>query len=1455
MKILFSIISAIMPVIVWAQQPSETWIADVQHRIEAEEYYFSWDEGRKAYQCPNRNNNFRTLVRQNGIEIISRFDNVKTENWTFKLIPLGESNSSIIDNRLSTQKQTRFESGKAIIQYLQFETSYINNMDGLEFIYTLIEPTSERGIKHFETEVQSDLQYKINAAGDFTFYLESGEAVLPKLRISKLMVIDADGKELTATMTIIESRSKILLSIEYDDTDATYPIVIDPLISTPTWVYTEELAGKLGFSAQIVPDINGDGFDDIIGGAPNYDGGHSDEGRALLFLGDAFGASLAPIWSVESNQAFANMGRCVSYAGDVNGDGFGDVVVGAPRYDSGSTDEGRAYLYYGNVSGLNTTASWTYEPNQTSTYLGNFISDAGDVNNDGFDDLAIGMGLYNGVSTDCGRVVVFYGSISGLPPAYSWAYNGTHYLQYLGNAIDGNFDANNDGYDDLIVAGYNTDNPENNEGRLFLFYGSAIGLSLTPVWTDDSNVSNRALGKYVVALGDVNGDGFGDFAASSENMINPETGTATGAVLIYYGTSTIPADMPLDTLYGDYADDKFGYVLGGGGDFNNDGFRDMLVASSNYNGDAEGKVYLYRGGPLGIDHETTWTFADYYNEELFYYYEHNLSLGGDVNNDGFDDILLGITSNFYGKGSLKLFFGGEIIPAEYPGQVVTGNQTSAKFGFAVTGNGDANNDGFADVIIAAPYFDSGSTDEGKVFYFKGSADSLSDSATWTAEGNQVSALFGSKIEFLSDFNNDGFDDLIVSAPNYDLYFVDEGRVYIYKGTTFGFGYLPLKTFLGGQAGAKLGSAISQAPTLNGDVYADIVMSAPYYNNGLAGQGRVLAYTSTGTTFTNTPYFTLTGSQTNENFGFALDATEDINFDGYSDVAVSSPLFDGAFTDEGRVNLFLGGPAFSATPVWTYDGGQATSQFGFSLAMVGQTSDQSYTDLVIGQPYFDNGQTDEGSIYYFRGNATGLNPTASFMNEGDSTTALMGYGIFALGDISNDHYADFAVSILNGDYGFQNQGLLHVYFGTGIGVNKDINIVSVGADAANQFGFSASAAGDLNGDDIHDFIIGAPLTDGTFTDQGSFFQQFGKQSNCDSIFPGLTFTPDTFSIDVSFADFDETRMINFRYRKISEFIWSYDSTTSSSGKIIEGLSPCTGYIIELQKSCLGGSTPWQTSGTIITLGCAIDCAPYIISDISATGITTTSATLSWTSPTPVYNYEINFRKSGLVDWDTVYTFDNLFTLTTLDSCSIYEYRIRTNCGASLGPWSTVENFTSSGVCVLPCSVPTGLFYNNLTPTSVKTNWTAVPSATKYKVGYRLIGGPWQYVNATTTSKTIGGLTPGSNYEFKVRTICGLIMSDYSASVPFATPLKLSDTNHPGFTVFPNPTAGNFTIIVDDVQASAAELCIYDLTGKKIYAGSILCGTEQFIGFDPPSSGAYLVRVANTQIAYNFMLQVF
>ncbi|MGB2856715.1 MAG: integrin alpha, partial [Dehalococcoidia bacterium] len=179
-----------------------------------------------------------------------------------------------------------------------------------------------------------------------------------------------------------------------------YAVAQPPSLS-PTWTMNGGQT-EAGFGCYVgtAGDVNGDGYDDIIVGAVHYDNGETNEGRACVYYGSSAGFSIVPDWTAESNQVEGRFGASVATAGDVNGDGYDDVIIGAYAYDKGQTNEGVAFVYHGSPTGLDAAgtrpigtpdnADWVGEINQAVAYYGVSVGTAGDVNADGYDDVIVG---------------------------------------------------------------------------------------------------------------------------------------------------------------------------------------------------------------------------------------------------------------------------------------------------------------------------------------------------------------------------------------------------------------------------------------------------------------------------------------------------------------------------------------------------------------------------------------------------------------------------------------------------------------------------------------------------------------------------------------------------------------------------------------------------------------------------------------------------------------------------------------------------------------------------------------------------------------------------------------------------------------------------------------------------------------------------------------------------------
>ena len=180
-------------------------------------------------------------------------------------------------------------------------------------------------------------------------------------------------------------------------------------------IYTfdgEAQGDVLGYSVSAAGDVNSDGYDDVVVGAPWNDAGGSNAGRAYVYSG----LTGSVVWTFTGEADNDQFGYSVSGAGDVNNDGYDDLIVGAFYNSTAGYHYGRAYVY----SGLTGTTLWTLTGGEESELLGNSVSGAGDVNNDGYDEFIVGASGSDAGGTDAGRAYVY----SGLTGTVLWTFTG-----------------------------------------------------------------------------------------------------------------------------------------------------------------------------------------------------------------------------------------------------------------------------------------------------------------------------------------------------------------------------------------------------------------------------------------------------------------------------------------------------------------------------------------------------------------------------------------------------------------------------------------------------------------------------------------------------------------------------------------------------------------------------------------------------------------------------------------------------------------------------------------------------------------------------------------------------------------------------------------------------------------------------------------------------------------------
>ena len=570
----------------------------------------------------------------------------------------------------------------------------------------------------------------------------------------------------------------------------------------------------------------------------------------------------------------AQLGYTVGTAGDVNCDGYSDVLVTAPSYDNGQVDEGAVFLFYGSANGLASTVSWSVESNQERGYFGNQATTAGDVNSDGCSDIIVGAYQYEDESITCeGAAFAYYGSPNGFsapgtPSNANWMVKGNQPLVFMGTAVGTAGDVNGDGYSDVIVSAPDYDHPEYGEGMVFVYHGGASGLSTTAAWTVETNIEDAEFGNSVGTAGDVNGDGYSDVIISSYSDVSGPAKILSA--LVYYGSAT-GIKGPDTAGTADWSMDGVEATVGTAGDVNGDGYSDIIIGVHLYsNGTvfSEGAAFVFHGSANGVNNGVngTRTNAAWMAESL-------------------------------------------------QGGAYLGNSGTA---------GDVNGDGYADVIIGAYKYDNGQTDEGGAFVYYGSTNGVNNDVTgtptnaaWSAESDQAGAGFGWGVGTAGDVNGDGFSDIIVGAYDYDNGQTDEGKAYVYhgeaaKGLATGAGW----TVVNNHRGSFFGYSLGTAGDVNGDGYADILVSA----GGETLLGSVYVHYGSASGPEMTPGTTLHGDLSGSGFGISAGTAGDVNGDGYSDVIVGGNSYSNGEQYEGAAYLYLGSQdGLSTTPAWKVEG--------------------------------------------------------------------------------------------------------------------------------------------------------------------------------------------------------------------------------------------------------------------------------------------------------------------------------------------------------------------------------------------------------------------------------------------------------------------------------------------------------------------------------------------------------
>lgn len=415
--------------------------------------------------------------------------------------------------------------------------------------------------------------------------------------------------------------------------------------------------------------------------------------------------------------------------------------------------------------------------------------------------------------------------------------------------------------------------------------------------------------------------------------------------------SAAAAQAPLYDLPSATPQDSQGSSVVGLGDVDGDGFGDLAVGAKFGAGlqHVAGHVTVYSGGSGAALYVLK-------GERSNDWFGHSIDALGDINGDGFGDLVVGAPQHEWtagtNRGAVYTFSGATGVQLSKLG----GNNDGDKLGWAVTGVPDVNLDGVPDYAFSKPWGDSGSfTDNGTVYIYSGASPaSFVRSYSGAAGGDH----FGYSIDGAEDMNGDTRGELLIGAPQADASgFFDSGRGYLASGAA---NNMYVMTYSGTTTGGWFSHTVASLPDITGDGRPEAMFGEPYVSvGGVTGSGRIRAYSG------GSLVRSLAG-ETQDNLGWVLTGLEDFDGDGWGDILAGVPNAEWPpYTNAGLAKIYSGATGALIASMTGYHNGEG---FGYSVGDAGDINLDGFHDAIAGSPSFDGNATDAGRARVILGHA-------------------------------------------------------------------------------------------------------------------------------------------------------------------------------------------------------------------------------------------------------------------------------------------------------------------------------------------------------------------------------------------------------------------------------------------------------------------------------------------------------